>query len=90
MSWKGVAKIIAGSEPQAMTIRKLSDWYLRRNAASEEEPSSETVAAALALIVRHFSPAQRAEAVERVTEALRELGESQGASEPLWMRAYGG
>ncbi len=86
MSYKGVDNFLAGAtDPYPSTVRKLTEWYLRRAAASEEEPAAETVAAALELIVRHFPPAHREEVIEELVATVRSVGVRTNVPAPRWM-----
>lgn len=86
MSWKGLDRFVKGStEPYPSTIRKLTDWYLRRAASEDEAPDTETAQAALAVLVRYLPPAHRDEAVARVVAVLQNLGEERGVPAPGWV-----
>jgi hypothetical protein len=86
LSWKGVDKLIAGTNPQPATVRKLTDWYVRRSALSEE-PASETAQAALSVLTRHLPPALQGETVDKVVELLCERSRSHGLPAPAWLKA---
>jgi hypothetical protein len=88
MSWKWVDKFLAGAQPQPATRRKLTEWYIRRVASRDEEPASETAQAALAILVRHLPPAERAEVVDKFIELLSTVIESKGYRSPEWMAHY--
>ncbi|MDQ4078043.1 MAG: hypothetical protein M3220_17570, partial [Chloroflexota bacterium] len=86
LSWKGIDKLLSGSEPHAATRQKLTAWYLRRTAASEDEADGETMHAALALMVRHLPPGHREEATATILSAVRNVGEANQVPEPKWLR----
>ncbi len=86
MSYKGIEKIIAkpGTDPQPASLRKISDWYIRRSAAVDEEPSPETVRAALATLVHHLPLGSQAEAARRLLSTLDEVNSVAGVAPPGW------
>jgi hypothetical protein len=87
LSWKGVDKILAGSDPYRPTVRKLTDWYLRGAASKGEEPSAETAQAALIVLVRHLPPAVQEEAVARMLSVLRAVGVEETVPDTDWMKS---
>ena len=88
LSWKGIGNIINGTDPQPRTIRKLTDWYVRRGALSEE-PSAETVQAALAVLTRGLPLGVQAKAVTMVIEGLHSTLDEDGLPVPEWLRRLG-
>jgi hypothetical protein len=86
LSWKGIDKLIGGTDPQPGTIRKLTDWYVRQSAQNNEEPTPETAQAALAVIVRHLPPSLQDDTVAKVIELLRETVTEHDLSQPEWLR----
>lgn len=87
MSFKGVGKFLAGTDPHSGTIRKLNGWYVRRIASQSVEPTLETAQAVLAILVRHLPPAVQKVAVARMVSALRVVGDEQGVPAPRWLTA---
>lgn len=85
MSFKGVGKFLAGTDPYSATIRKLTDWYLRRTVSQGEAPTLKTVQAALAVLVQHLPPAVQEDAIRRMLAALRAVGEERGVEGPGWI-----
>ncbi len=86
MSYKGIEKIIAkpGTDPQPASLRKISDWYIRRSAAVDEEPSPETVRAALATLIHHLPVGSQVEAARRLLSTLEEVTTAAGIAPPGW------
>jgi hypothetical protein len=76
MSWKWVDKFLGGSKPQAATMRKLTEWYIRWAENREDLPSPETLRAAAALLVRHLPPPRQLEAAQRVVTFAQSLESS--------------
>jgi hypothetical protein len=85
LSWKAIDNFLAGSSPYRRNVQKLTEWYLRQAAAEDAVPSAETAAAALYVLVRHFPPAQRAEATAALVATLRNVGEAHGVILPAWL-----
>jgi anti-sigma factor ChrR (cupin superfamily) len=89
LSWKGIDKIIAGSNPQAATIKKLTEWYLRQSRSQSKEPSASSAQAALSILLWHLPLGRHADAEERILRALRAVGEMDQVPEPEWMASRG-
>jgi hypothetical protein len=89
MSYKGIDKIIAepGTEPQAASLRKISDWYIRRAAAIDSAPSPETVRAALATLVHHLPIGRQSEAAQQLLETLDRFTREAEVARTGWLDA---
>lgn len=88
MSWKGLQAFTAGTNPHPATIRKLTEWHVRRAAVGEVDVSADVVQAALAVLVRHFPPSERDEAAATIAETIRKLTERLRLAEPQWFSQY--
>lgn len=73
MSWKGLELFVGGTRPHPATVRKLTEWYLRRAALNEEEPTREMIAAAVAVIVRQLPLAYREGATKQLNELMQSM-----------------
>jgi hypothetical protein len=85
MSQGGVRKLLAGAEPHAATVLKLTSWYVRQ-AAHAHELDADTAAAALALLV-DAAPAGERESLRRaLVRQMRDAHTRGGAEPPAWLR----
>lgn len=86
MEHSGLNKLLArGHKPRPSTVRKLTTWYLKRAAAGELEIDVEVVQAALAILVKHLSPAAREGASNQLLRLLAEITAGDGAGMPQWL-----
>jgi hypothetical protein len=84
ISHSGIRKFVAGSDPHAGTVRKLSAWYVR-HAAGTGPVDATTAGAAIALLVSGL-PEGEAEAVQAgLLDLLRDAYLRSGAEPPDWL-----
>lgn len=87
LSHRGLEGFIKGARPHPQTIRKLTEWHLKRAAAGETSISAAVVREALAILVQHL-PVQRRESVtNQVLGLLRTETESAGGPLPPWLES---
>jgi hypothetical protein len=78
-----------GRRPRASTIRKLTEWYLKRAAAGELEISVGLVHAALAILGLHLPGRAREELEDEVVRLVRRAGDEAAVEQPAWIVALG-
>jgi hypothetical protein len=85
MEHSGLHKLLQGTSPHPGTIRKLTEWYLKRAAAGETTITSELAHAALGLLVQHLPPDRRTRASDRLLTVLRDETRVESVSSPSWL-----
>jgi hypothetical protein len=85
VSHRGLEGFIKGARPHPQTVRKLTEWHLKRAAAGETTVTPELAQAAVGVLLQHLPPGRREQAAGRLLTVLR--GETQAASSPfpLWL-----
>ena len=86
MEHSGLSKLLKGNSPHLSTVRKLTEWYLKRAAAGELEVKPEIAQAALAILVRHLPSTTRAETTQRIVAVVKNVGEGLKIEPPAWMK----
>lgn len=87
MSPSGLEKFLSGGTPYARSRQKLQDWWEREGSRPRSEVSPEGIEVAVGALVRDLPPEFRAEAVQRLIAALREVYREQDAAFPPWLDA---
>lgn len=85
LSGTGFRAFLNGGLPQAGTLRKLREWYVRDLDLQEGEVSPDAAGAALSILVAHLPPAERDQAIRRVAELIAEMGRDRGLPSPGWL-----
>lgn len=85
MSPSGLRALMAGTQPQGRTVRKLTLWYLRSGWREVRASEEEVVTVAVGLLAAHLSPEARERVRARIVAALREETLADGQSLPLWL-----
>jgi hypothetical protein len=86
LSHKGITKFLAGSKPQASTMRNLTRWYLTESGASLD---AETAAAAINLLASGFTGEERERVRAGLLDVLRDAHRAAGREPPEWLRQGG-
>lgn len=86
MSPSGLRALMAGTQPQGRTVRKLTLWYLRTGWKAVHASEEEVVTVAMGLLAGHLSPDGRDRVRKRIVAALREETLADGQSLPLWLQ----
>jgi hypothetical protein len=87
MSPSGLEKFLSGGTPYTRSRQKLQDWWEREGSRPRNEVSPEGVEVAVGALVRDLPAEFRAEAVQRLIEALRQVYREQDAAFPAWLDA---
>jgi hypothetical protein len=85
MSPSGLEKFLAGGTPYAGSRQKLQDWWEREGSRPRPEVSAQGIEVAVGALVRDLPPEFRAEAIERLIRALRDVYDEQHAEHPVWL-----
>ncbi|HET7228839.1 MAG TPA: hypothetical protein VFJ16_02420 [Longimicrobium sp.] len=85
MSPSGLEKFLSGGTPYSRSRQKLQDWWEREGSRPRNEVSPEGIEVAVGALVRDLPPEFRAEAVQRLIAALRDVYDEQGAAFPPWL-----
>jgi hypothetical protein len=85
MSPSGLEKFLSGGTPYSRSRQKLQDWWEREGSRPRNEVSREGIEVAVGALVRDLPPEFRAEAVQRLLSALRQVYHEQGATFPAWL-----
>lgn len=83
LSAPAVRNFVAGAEPRAATVRRLTEWYVR-DAAGAGQVDEETARAALGLLLCGVPADRNAEALRRALGAFREIYVTAGVVVPSW------
>jgi hypothetical protein len=87
MEHSGLDKLLKRPQkPRPSTIRKLTEWYLRRAAAGELEVRPEVAQAALSVLVQHLPLARRSHALAHLTDVLHEITTQEKSQIPEWLK----
>ncbi len=84
LSGTGFRAFVDGTDPHPATVRKLTEWYVQRQAAAGDV-SADAGLAALSLLVTHLPPGERADAARRVAEFVSTLRSGGTAPLPEWL-----
>lgn len=87
MSPSGLEKFLSGGTPYSRSRQKLQDWWEREGSRPRSEVSSEGIEVAMGALVRDLPAEFRAEAVQRIVRALRDVYHEQDAAFPPWLDA---
>ena len=87
MSPSGLEKFLSGGTPYSRSRQKLQDWWEREGSRPRSEVSSEGIEVAVGALVRDLPAEFRAEAVQRLIRALRDVYHEQDAAFPPWLDA---
>jgi hypothetical protein len=85
MSFRGLEGFVKGSFPHPATVRKLTDWYVKRVASEESAVSPDVAQAALSILIQHLPAAGRSEAEEQVVQLLNGLTTAKELPLPRWL-----
>lgn len=85
MSPSGLEKFLSGGTPYTRSRQKLQDWWEREGSRPRSEVSAEGIQVAVGALVRDLPPEFRAEAIERLIRALRDVYDEQQAEHPVWL-----
>lgn len=86
MSAPSLRDFINGSEPRQVTVRKLTEWYVRTAAERGEVLSERTARAALALLVEPVPPEGRDDALRELVDAMERSYRTAGVPVPKWLK----
>lgn len=90
MSPLGLREFIAGAEPRASTVRKLTAWYLRQREHGSDAPvDAETAEAAIAFLLEHIPAHHRDDTRAALLELIRSKGRQVGVASPAWIEDLG-
>jgi len=87
MSPSGLEKFLSGGTPYSRSRQKLQDWWEREGSRPRSEVSTEGIEVAVGALVRDLPVEFRAEAVQRLIRALRDVYHEQDAAFPPWLEA---
>jgi len=87
MSPSGLEKFLSGGTPYTRSRQKLQDWWEREGARPRGEVSPEGIEVAVGALVRDLPAEYRAEGVQRLIDALRQVYREQDAAFPPWLDA---
>ena len=87
MSPSGLEKFLSGGTPYTRSRQKLQEWWDREGARPRSELSPEGIEVAVGALVRDLPAEFRAEAVQRLVRALRDVYAEQGAVPPAWLNS---
>jgi hypothetical protein len=90
MSPSGLEKFLSGGTPYSRSRQKLQEWWDREGSRPRSELSPEGIEVAVGALVRDLPPEFRAEAVQRLVRALRDVYDEQGAAMPTWLDSLAG
>lgn len=90
MSPSGLEKFLSGGTPYSRSRQKLQEWWDREGSRPRSELSSEGIEVAVGALVRDLPPEFRAEAVQRLVRALRDVYDEQGTAMPTWLGSLSG
>jgi hypothetical protein len=86
MSAPSLRDFVAGSEPRAATVRKLTVWYIRRHEeGGGHDVDVETAEAAFALLIEHIPAQYRDETQASFLDWLEGVSKSAGVLLPSWI-----
>lgn len=83
LSQRGLRKFLAGTKPQAATLRNLTRWYIAESAGALDE---ETATAAINLLAGAYPESERGKVREQLLGVLREAHEAAGREPPKWLK----
>ena len=84
MTPPGLQAFLDGTTPQARTLRKLREWYVREAAASRDV-SEESIRAAFALVLDGVPEKKRGAGVWNLLAVVEKVYEDAGEKRPEWM-----
>lgn len=83
LTHKGLGKFLAGSKPQAATMRNLTRWYLTESGATLD---AETAEAAINLLASGFVGEEREQVRAGLLDVLRKAHRAAGRNPPEWLK----
>lgn len=85
MSPTGLRGFLDGADPYGKTTRKLTQWFVRVAEHRRDEVMADAASAALSLLVQHFSPAARDQAMDEVLEVVDRRCRETKTPRPSWL-----
>jgi hypothetical protein len=85
LSHRGLEGFIKGSRPRPQTIRKLTEWYLKRVAAGAARVVPELAQAALTVLVEHVPLERREIVADHLLAVLRQETQTANVPLPSWL-----
>jgi len=85
MSPSGLEKFLSGGTPYSRSRQKLQDWWEREGSRPHSEVSPEGIEVAVGALVRDLPAEFRAEAIQRLIRALRDVYREQETVCPQWL-----
>jgi hypothetical protein len=76
--------LLNGGKPQARTVRKLNEWYVRRMATRRPEGEDEA-RAALTILAGYYPQAQRFRVLTRFLDSMEQEFRESGVQPPGWL-----
>lgn len=87
MTVSGLHSFLGGTNPHRGTLRKLTAWYLARAQAEPDRITSETITAALAVLVSPLPTRLQADARAALLTTLEERFSAARVPRPNWLTA---
>ena len=85
MSPTGLRGFLDGADPYGKTTRKLTQWFVRVAEHRRDEITADAASAAMSLLVQHFSPAARDQAMDEVLEVVDRRCRETKTPRPGWL-----